>query len=150
MPAHVPVAAATLVGFLNLPADMSSLQVFTEHQPLVLSQLQLYLTAEAYTNITSSTPSLPIAPFKAAYCFLMLSSTAEFLNLKTIGQGIVKTVGIDAASTELLTGVEIEHFKKNLEVRALKAALAYLSPDGLARLDELSPRPPKKLRIGII
>lgn len=151
MAAHIPVAAATLVGFLNLPSDMTSLGLWTHHQPLVLAEMQGYLTTAAYADAILATPTNPSTSFVSMYCFLMLASTAEFLNLKTLGQGIVKTVGLDASATELLTGDEIEEFKDRLVARALKAATAYLSQAGIDKLRELSPALPKgSLRVAII
>jgi hypothetical protein len=37
--------------------------------------------------------------------------------LKTLGEGIVKTVGLDQSATELLTGSEIDAIKAKLELR---------------------------------
>ena len=70
----------------------------------------------------------------------MLHSTTEFLNLKTLGEGIVKTVGLDQSATELLTGSEIDAFKANLERRALTLLRNYLNQCGMERLVELKPR----------
>lgn len=80
----------------------------------------------------------------------MLQSTCEFLNLKTLGEGIVKTVGLDQSATELLTGSEIDAFKANLELRALTVLSSYLNPAGLDRLNELKPRQPRAIRVGVI
>jgi hypothetical protein len=80
----------------------------------------------------------------------MLHSTCEFLNLKTLGEGIVKTVGLDQSATELLTGSEIDAFKANLELRALTVLSSYLNPAGLDRLNELKPRQPRPIRVGVI
>jgi hypothetical protein len=80
----------------------------------------------------------------------MLHSTAEFLNLKTLGEGIVKTVGLDQSATELLTGGEIDALKANLELRALTILREYLSPIGMQRLEELNPRLPRSIRVGVI
>jgi len=64
----------------------------------------------------------------------MLHSTCEFLNLKTLGEEIVKTVGLDQSATELLTGSEIDSFKANLELRALTGLRDYLNQQGQNRL----------------
>jgi hypothetical protein len=80
----------------------------------------------------------------------MLHSTCEFLNLKTLGEGIVKTVGLDQSATELLTGSEIDTFKANLELRALTVLSSYLNQTGLDRLNELKPRTPRVIRVGVI
>ena len=91
-----------------------------------------------------------LVSFRFGFCFLMLQSTCEFLNLKTLGEGIVKTVGLDQSATELLTGSEIDAFKANLELRALTILQAYLNPAGLDRLNELKPRQPRPIRVGVI
>jgi hypothetical protein len=80
----------------------------------------------------------------------MLHSTCEFLNLKTLGEGIVKTVGLDQSATELLTGSEIDAFKANLELRALTVLSSYLNQTGLDRLNELKPRQARPIRVGVI
>ena len=80
----------------------------------------------------------------------MLYSTAEFLNLKTLGEGIVKTVGLDQSATELLTGSEIDAFKAKLELRALNILQAYINPAGHYRLNELKTRQPRLIRVGVI
>jgi hypothetical protein len=80
----------------------------------------------------------------------MLQSTCEFLNLKTLGEGIVKTVGFDQSATEPLTGSEIDAFKAKLELRALTGLRDYLNLQGQNRLDELKPRPPRVIRVGVI
>ncbi|MCK9336009.1 MAG: hypothetical protein M0Q99_11945 [Candidatus Cloacimonetes bacterium] len=80
----------------------------------------------------------------------MLQSTCEFLNLKTLGEGIVKTIGLDQSATELLTGSEIDAFKAKLELRALTLLRNYLNQSGMDRLTELKPRLPKVLRAGVI
>ncbi len=59
--------------------------------------------------------------------------------MKTLGEGIVKTVGLDQSATELLTGSEIDAFKANIELRALTVLSSYLNQIGLDRLNELNP-----------
>jgi hypothetical protein len=56
----------------------------------------------------------------------MQHRTYEFISLKTLGEGIVKTVGLDQSATELLTGSEIDAFKAKLELRALTRLGDYL------------------------
>jgi hypothetical protein len=56
----------------------------------------------------------------------MQHRTCEFISLKTLGEGIVKTVGLDQSATELLTGSEIDAFKAKLELRALTRLGDYL------------------------
>jgi len=80
----------------------------------------------------------------------MLQSTCEFLNLKTLGEAIVKTVGLDQSASELLTGSEIDAFKANLELRALIGLRDYLNLQDHNRLDELNPRPFRVIRAGVI
>ena len=80
----------------------------------------------------------------------MLHSTTEFLNLKTLDEGIVKTVGLDQSATEMLTGSEIDAFKANLELRALTGLRDYLNQSGLDRMNELKPRTPRVIRVGVI
>jgi len=91
-----------------------------------------------------------LVSFRFGFCFLMLQSTCEFLNLKTLGEGIVKTVGLDQSATELLTGSEIDAFKAKLELRALTLLRNYLNQSGMDRLTELKPRLPKELKAGVI
>jgi hypothetical protein len=129
-----------MLAILNLPKEMSNNGIFKEHQGLVLEMI--------HSDLPEEEPFL--VSFRFGFCFLMLHSTAEFLNLKTLGEGIVKTVGLDQSATELLTGSEIDAFKANLELRALTILQSYLNPTGLDRLNELKPRQPHLIRVGVI
>lgn len=151
MAVAIPMAVADLVKILNLPSDITT-TLFTQHEKLVMSELEPYceadIWAQAILNVSSSDPIY--FALRYAYAFMMLSSTAEFLNLRTMGEGIVKSVGLDSVSTELLSGNEIDEMKKKMEIRALNAMKAYLSEAGLMRLEDLIPRAPRKLRAGVI
>jgi hypothetical protein len=142
-----------MLAILNLPKEMGDNGIFKEHKAVVLETIRTIVLPEYYNRaIQEYMPEddpLLIA-FRFGFCFLMLHSTCEFLNLKTLGEGIVKTVGLDQSATELLTGSEIDAFKANLELRALTGLRDYLSPAGMQRLDELKPRPPRVIRVGVI
>ena len=127
--------------------------IFKEHRGLVLETIRSLVLDNFYQDATrvdypEDDPFL--ISFRFGYCFLMLQSTCEFLNLKTLGEGIVKTVGLDQSATELLTGSEIDTFKANLELRALTVLSSYLNQTGLDRLNELKPRTPRVIRVGVI
>ncbi|MDD3535172.1 MAG: hypothetical protein PHC50_03385 [Candidatus Cloacimonetes bacterium] len=173
----IPLTPVAALAQVNLPLDLAGNPVFTSHTLLVMSLLQDYSTTDAFEEATLDIPE-PTTPltdtdpdlsenendieaplplftplqiqFRAAFAFLLLASTAEFLNLKTLGEGIVKTVGLDAAATQLLTGHEIEAFASRLTRRALLSIQPWLSPAGLATLELLSPENPKPLRISLI
>ena len=153
MPATLPVGILDLLSVLNLPADLESNEVFKKHAPLVLELVRLVVVDNYYQSAfdprVGEDDALYIA-FRYAYCFYMLYSTCEFLNLKTLGEGIVKTVGLDQSATELLTGAEIDAFKAGLEKRALTLLIPYLNQAGRDKLELLFPRPPRKLRVGVI
>ena len=149
----IPVETDAMLAILNLPKEMSNNGIFKEHQGLVLEMIQSLVLQEHYVhaihdNLPEEEPFL--ISFRFGFCFLMLHSTAEFLNLKTLGEGIVKTVGLGQSATELLTGSEIDAFKNNLELRALTVLSSYLNPAGLERLNELKPRQPRDIRVGVI
>jgi len=149
----IPVETIDLLAVLNLPKEMADNVIFKEHRGLVLETIRSLVLDNFYQDATrvdypEDDPFL--ISFRFGYCFLMLQSTCEFLNLKTLGEGIVKTVGLDQSATELLTGSEIDAFKANLELRALSILQAYLNPAGLDRLNELKPRQPRAVRVGVI
>lgn len=153
MPAALPVELLVVLATLNLPAEMESNTVFKEHRPLVLETIKGVVISNFYESAfdprVDETDPLYIA-FRFTYCFYMLHSTCEFLNLKTLGEGIVKTVGLDQSATELLTGAEIDAFKSKLELRALTVLTTYLNDAGKDRLGIISPRPPRVIRVGVI
>jgi len=127
--------------------------IFKEHKGLVLETIRSLVLDNFYqdaTRIDYPDDDPFLISFRFGFCFLMLQSTCEFLNLKTLGEGIVKTVGLDQAATELLTGSEIDAFKAKLELRALTLLRNYLNQSGMERLVELKPRLPKVLRAGVI
>jgi len=149
----IPVEVKDVITILNLPADMADNPIFSEHEALVMCRMAEITIDDDYNeavegDLEAGDP-LYVA-FRYSYAFLLLESVAEFLNLKTLGEGIVKTVGLDQSATELLTGSEIDAFKANLELRALTILQTYLNPAGLDRLNELKPRQPRPIRVGVI
>ena len=118
----------TVMRILNLPEDEKIGRLFEEHSESV---------AGWFRKVAENEVVEAIADYKMAYSFYLLSQTLDFLNLKTLGSGIIKTTGIDAQVTELLTGSEIRAYKKDLEIRALETIYEYLTPVGIKRLDEL-------------
>ncbi len=151
----IPIRVETdvMLAILNLPKEMFNNGIFKEHQSMVMEMIHSIVLREHYDRATHD--DLPeeepfLVSFRFGFCFLMLHSTCEFLNLKTLGDGIVKTVGLDQSATELLTGSEIDAFKANLELRALTILHNYLNPAGLDRLNELKPRQPRAIRVGVI
>ena len=153
MPAALPVTILEMLSVLNLPAEMEGNTIFKEHRGIVMETikglvLDNYYQSALDPSVSDDDPRY--ISFRIAYCFLMLHSTCEFLNLKTLGEGIVKTVGLDQSATELLTGAEIDAFKAKLELRALTVLTAYLNDAGKERLSIVSPRPPRVIRVGVI
>jgi hypothetical protein len=149
----IPVETDAMLAILNLPKEMGDNVIFKEHRTLVLEMVRSVVLPEHFTRaIQEDMPEddTLLISFRFGFCFLMLHSACEFLNLKTLGEGIVKTVGLDQSATELLTGSEIDAFKTNLELRALTGLRDYLNSIGLLRLDELKPRPPRYIRVGVI
>ena len=149
----IPVETDAMLSILNLPKEMSNNGIFREHQGLVMEMIRSIVLQQFYDHATHDDLSEDdplLISFRFGFCFLMLHSTCEFLNLKTLGEGIVKTVGLDQSATELLTGSEIDAFKANLELRALTVLSSYLNQTGLERLNELKPRQPRAIRVGVI
>lgn len=151
----LPVPTTDALAMLNLPSDLAGNPIFAAHAPLVLASLSTALDPATYTLLTDPDPGdFPSADLAAAaplaYAFLLLASTAEFLNLKTVGQGIIKVVGLDSASTALLSGSEIEDLKRRLTGRALEPLRAWLSTDGLAALAAAQATGPSGFRIALI
>ncbi len=149
----IPVEVKDVITILNLPGDMAENPIFSEHEALVLKRLAEICLDDDYNDAAGDDLEAGDAvyvAFRYGYAFLLLESVAEFLNLKTLGEGIVKSIGLDSSATELLTGAEIEEFKGKLETRALSLLKAYLNEDGLARLYELKPRPARLMRVGVI
>jgi hypothetical protein len=149
----IPVETIDLLAVLNLPKEMADNVIFKEHRGLVMETIRSLVLDNFYHDaIRNDYPDDDpfLVSFRFGFCFLVLQSTCEFLNLKTLGEGIVKTVGLDQSATELLTGSEIDAFKANLELRALTLLRNYLNQSGMERLTELKPRLPKVLRAGVI
>lgn len=135
----IPIEVKTALKVLNLESELSANEVWSEHQANVLMWLEKVTLSNAYMKALNEEPDgfMYANQFKYAYCFYLFSSVLEFINLKTLGSGIIKTTGIDAQTTELLTGDEILSFKNNLEIRALESVSVCLSSYGKARLKEL-------------
>ncbi|MDP3115464.1 MAG: hypothetical protein Q8M98_11950 [Candidatus Cloacimonadaceae bacterium] len=153
IPTAIPITAYVMTSVLNLPTEMHEKPIFSEHSQLVIELIRSVVQEEYYLNAVYPSVYMGEAyytSFRFGYCFYMLYSTCEFLNLKTLGEGIVKSVGLDQSATELLTGAEIDAFKFNLEKRALQSLSPYLSQVGKDRLEQLSPKVSKKFRAGVI
>lgn len=118
----------TVLRVLNLPEDEKIAQLLEEHSESAVGWFRKIAEDSVLESLTD---------YKMAYSFFLLSQVLDFLNLKTLGSGIIKTTGIDAQATQLLTGNEIRAFKKDLEIRALETIYDYLTPLGIKRLDEL-------------
>jgi hypothetical protein len=148
----IPVSTADTLDMLNLPADLADKPVFALHEPLVMQWLATVTESDDYAdacgNLEKTDPRH--TAFRFGYAFRMLQSVAELLNLKTLGAGIVKTIGLDANATELLTGSEVEAFKTALERRALESLSAYLNFTGRNRLDALSNAVGRRVRAVVI
>jgi hypothetical protein len=148
----IPFDTKFVCAMLNLPDELRDRMIFEEHRPLVLERLRAITLEDAYLDALRGLPddSPAYIAFRFGYAFLMLASVVEFLNLKTLGEGIVKTTGFDAQSTELLTGAEIDAFKVTLERRALETLVEYLNPVGRNRLDALCDRVGHRIRAVVI
>ena len=97
----IPVEIDALLAILNLPKEMGNNGIFKEHRTLVLEMVRSVVLPEHFTRATQE--DMPeedpfCVSFRFGFCFLMLHSTCEFLNLKTLGKGIVKTVGFRPVS----------------------------------------------------
>lgn len=134
MAAVIPVAQADVLKTLNL-SDLTGkagvTDLFTAHQPGVMLWLKTNTTDASYVAAAGASPSAAIVvAYKLAYSLIMLNKTLEFLNLNTIGKGIVESTGMDAHKTQLITQATIEKKKKALELQALKYLNLYLSDEG--------------------
>lgn len=149
----IPLPTEDLCKILNLPSDLQNNPIFAEHQDLVMAGVEFYTTEQAYEEAATGDGEITKqfrTAFRMGYAFLMLYSVAEFLNLKTVGEGIVKTIGIDQAATELLTGAEIEDFKNKILIRSLEALSPYGSHYLRLKLSELKHPETKPIRARVI
>lgn len=159
--AYLPPSGADFCMMMNLPSDMAGNPLWNLHSSYVMSMMARYTIDEALLDANTYTPEEPIEgetqvieseyyhPLRLAYSYFLLSQTSHLLNLKTIGQGIVKTIGLDSSATELLTGHEMDQLANTFEMKGLKALGNYISSEGIMRERELTPSP-KRFRIGVI
>lgn len=149
----IPVKLKKTLSILNLPKELHERGLLYRHRHPTFFWIKEMTTIESF-QLASETDLEETDPmscaFQFGFSFYLLSSALEFLNLKTIGDGIVKTVGLENTSSELLTNAEISEFKLQLEIRALKALKPYLNSTGKSRLEYLCPEPKPRLKIGII
>lgn len=159
--AYLPVSGADICQMMNLPSDMGDNPLWALHSSLIMGMLALYAVEEALEDAAEYTPEEPeegeemviesdyYYPLRLSYSYLMLSQTAHLLNLKTVGRGIVKVVGLDNTATELLTLAELEQLSGTLEMKGLQVLGEYASEVGLARARELTPVP-RRFKCGVI
>lgn len=159
--AYLPPSGAEFCAMMNLPADMASNPLWELHRSVAMGMIVRYAIEDAVEDAQTYIPEEPeegedpvieseyYYAMRLAYSYFLLSQTAHLLNLKTIGQGIVKTIGIDASATELLTGYEMDQLADRLELKGLKALGNYISASGSLRERELIPAP-KRFRMSVI
>jgi len=152
MAATIPVPIETVKNTLNLK-KLTRDDLFDLHKNGVLIYLQDKTLSGAYAAATLETGDTDASrknAFQLAYSFLMLSSTIEFLNLNTMGDGIIESTGMDSLQTRLLSNSSIEQKKITLEKRALEMLKSYLSNSGISRLNSLTIIHHKSFRATII
>jgi hypothetical protein len=84
----IPVESVAVLAVLNLPWDMAENAIFKEHRGLVMETIRSFVLEEHYQAATDNDYSDDdplLISFHFGFCFLMLQSTCEFLNLKTLG-----------------------------------------------------------------
>ena len=146
----LPIDTGTVISILNLNSDDRIIATFEKHSPKAVLILKRLSDEGVWKNLQESRAGEDVQySFMFAYCYYLLVSTVEFLNLKTLGEGIIKSTGIDEQSTELLTGTEIKSFKTNLEIQALELISEYLNQAGYDRLKELKTGKSKINKTGI-
>jgi hypothetical protein len=149
----IPVSNENALKALNLSKLSGKTAVenlLDAHSPSVLITLQNYTLDENYTAALAET-STPLATrYELAYSLLLLSSTYEFFNLNTAGNGIIQSTGMDAGKAQLLSAATVEKQKKALELRALRALEPYLSTAGKRRLVQLSDSRKSKAKAGLL
>jgi len=144
-----PLNTSTVIQILNLNNDERIINTFNAHGGRAVLWLKKVSEEDIWDAVQGDLgESDAEESYKFAYCYYLLVSTIQFLNLKTIGEGIIKTTGLDQQSTELLTGSEIQSFKKNLEIQALEVIEDYLNATGYDRLRELKLGTTKLKRTG--
>ena len=135
--AVLPIPVERTLTILNLSSDERIIATFGEHSQVVILFLKRVSDEEIWQQLLDDSADADASNcYTFSYCYLLLASTLEFLNLKTIGEGIIKTTGIDTQQTALLTGSEIQSFKKHLTIKALENIEEYLNADGFERLRE--------------
>ncbi len=138
MAAAIPVSAADVRTIVNLPIDGNIESTLSAHSAAAISYLRNHVEKTHYDEATSETPGSALASaFRYAYSFILFESVLEFINIKTIGTGIIKSTGIDDQAAELLTVKDIASFKKSLELRALTQIIDYFNLTGKNRYREL-------------
>jgi len=146
----LPIDTGTVISILNLNSDERIIATFEKHSPKAVLILKRFSDEGVWKNLQESRAGEDVQySFMFAYSYYLLVSTVEFLNLKTLGEGIIKSTGIDEQSTELLTGTEIKSFKTNLEIQALELISEYLNQAGYDRLKELKTGKSKINKTGI-
>jgi hypothetical protein len=148
-----PIVTGTICEILNLPKDdFENNTIWAHHSPDVLRYMQAHTDAAVYALVAAEEATDEIQKaFGFSYANLMLRSTVEFINLNTVGRGIIKSTGMDNLSTNLLSGSELASMRESLELKALEAVSSSLNALGQMRLSTLQPKSERKFfRCGLI
>lgn len=154
---YLPLPGTEVVKVLNLPTDTASNPLWAEHASIVMGMIAMYASAEALADALEyevpedgTVESEYYSALRVCYSYFMFAITIDLLNIKTAGEGISKSVAGVNGVAELLNNYDTDAMSKKFEYKALLALGENLSIAGKNRLNELSPRPPRLIRVGLI
>jgi hypothetical protein len=155
-PAVIPVAFEDVLKYVNLSdlvKNQRVIDLFGAHEGEIEVWLEKYTVDTDYTAVTADggdSDTIRAAAFSAGYCLHSLAVALPFLNINTAGKGLIKTTGIDANATELLSGSEINKLQDQFNYQALDNLRVYLNDDGKSLLESYRPRARRGFRATVI
>jgi len=129
----IPVEIDAMLAVLNLPKEMGDNGIFKEHKAIVMETIRPLVLDNHYQDaIRNDYPDDDpfLIAFRFGFCFLMLHSTCEFLNLKTLHIAIWLILGIILVQSTQSCAVEIERkfvTTVNPSLEALQLLLSFLT-----------------------
>lgn len=153
MPAYLPITNADALAVLNLPDKARITALFEKHKSGVLSRLALVSDSDVWEEMISadgSPTNEEKAAYLLAYSYTLLSRTALLLNLRTVGEGIVRSAGFQDSRESLLDIKSTEEMSNKLDELSLIAIEAYLNSYGLRELDRYRYKTQTRMSVKVI
>lgn len=131
--ATLPITISKIKEITNLQ-DISRTDALESHFSVALRWLAKYTNEDDYAAVTdgTDTDAARADSFQMAFAYVVVYYALPLLNMKTVGDGIVRTTGSLQNQVQLLSNDEIKSMQNQFRQNALEMLEPYLNRAGQA------------------